>query len=481
MATTIPSAEDLALAEAILDGTVVVPPGLLEACAPLIEGEPLRGFMERVSPHLPPPRHLQPLIDILESCRLRRREVCVSMPPRHAKTTTLVHGLGWWASRFPSDTSAYFSYSDTQGRSKSRLARAIAERAGVPIDPGKNATNEWRTTAGGGLLAGGIGGALTGHGIQGIFGIDDPYKNREEADSPVIREKVWEWFTEVAYTRLEGASMVVTHTRWHEDDLIGRLAAQGWEVVNVPAIAEADDVLGRRPGEELWDRFPISRLRSILATIGDFSFAALYQGRPRPRGHQIFGEPTYYDPSSFRIDGKRIVIAIDPAASEKTSADYSVLLVLAVEPEPAKKPELRKAWVLHVHRAQKSVPEFAKDALEIQRRYGMAKIHVETVAGFKAVPQIMRELAPGIAVEDHDPDGDKFQRAQPVAAAWSGGRLLVPTSAPWLKDFLAEVRAFTGVGSRKDDQVDALSTAWNAYRPPAGPPPRQLSGTSRSA
>lgn len=464
--TATPTAEDLALAEAILEGRVDIPPELLSACAPLIEGEGFEPFIRRVSPHLPPPRHIRPIIDVLESCRFRRREVCISLPPRHVKTTTMVHGLGWWASRFPADTNAYFSYSDTQGRSKSRLARAIAERGGVAIDPGKDATNEWRTTAGGGLLAGGVGGALTGQGVQGLFILDDPFKNREEADSPIIREARWEWFTEVAYTRLEGASMIVTHTRWHEDDTIGRLAKQGWDVINIPAIAEVDDILGRKPGEALWERFPVERLRRIISTIGEFSFAALYQGRPRPRGHQLFGEPTYYDPLSFRIDGKQIVLAIDPAASEKTSADYSVLIVLAVEPEPPGKPELRKAWVLEIHRKQMAVPDFAKFALEVQRRYGMAKIHVETVAGFKAVPQVMTDLAPGIGVEDHNPLGDKFQRAQPVAQAWNEGRLLLPLTGAWLKEFLSECRAFTGVGSRKDDQVDALSTGWNAYTPP---------------
>ncbi len=465
-----PTSEAYALADAILAGEVELSPEYEEAISSLLFGEPFGEFMARVSPHLPPPRHTKPIADVLEACKLAPQRVCISMPPRHGKTVTLLHGLAWWLSRFPADTCAYYSYSDTQARSKSVIAHQIAKRAGVSIGGGKDATNEWRTPQGGGLLAGGRGSPLTGQGLQGLFVVDDPFKDREEADSALIRDKTWDWFTEVGFTRLEGASVIVTHTRWHEDDLIGRLAARGdWQIINLPAIAEHDDPIGRGVGEALWPTNPnltLQHLRSIRSLIGEHSFAALYQGAPRPRGHRVFGEPTYYDPLRFDITGKQIMLCVDPALTEKTTADYSVLAVIAIEPEPHGHPELRRAWLLEIHRHQMTAPDFARLCLQVQRRFGMATIHVETVAGFKAIPQIMRDLSPGISVEDHDPTGDKFQRAQPVAQAWNEGRFLLPTTASWLKDFLREVKSFTGVGSKKDDQVDALSTGWNAYTPP---------------
>src|SRR5690606_33510962 len=99
-------------------------------------------------------------------------------------------------------------------------ARRIARDAGVQLADDAQTVREWRTTAGGGLLATGVGGPLTGQGITGLGVVDDPVKNRQEAESALIRDRVWEWFTDVFYTRLEpGASAIVVATRWHQDDL----------------------------------------------------------------------------------------------------------------------------------------------------------------------------------------------------------------------------------------------------------------------
>ncbi len=468
---TSPTAEDYALAERILAGEVELDERQRCAVESLLFGEDLRSFMGRVSPHLEQQAHLQPVVDAIESCVRSPQRICISMPPRHGKTVTLQHGIAWWLSRFPRDLCGYYSFNVDAGHAQSSTIRDIARGAGLQVGAAdaRDGMGEWRIAGGGGLLAGGRGSALTGRGLQGLFIVDDPFKDVEEAYSQTIRDKTFDWFNTVGMTRLEGASAIVTHTRWHEDDLIGRLAQKGWRVINLPALAEPGDPLGRLPGEALWPSNPEQtreKLLALKAQIGEFYFAALFQGAPRPLGHNVFNDPAYYHPGEFRLAGKHIVLAVDPAASEKTAADYSALVVLAIEPEPHGHPELRRAWVLEVHRKQMSVPNFARLVLEVQKRYGGATVHVETVAGFKAVPQIMRDIAPGVSVEDHDPDGDKFQRAQLVASAWNGGRVLLPTAAPWLADFLTEVKRFTGVGSKKDDQVDALSTAWNAYTPP---------------
>ena len=174
-------------------------------------------FILRSRRTTPPPRHFEPIIREIEEARRGGdpKRVLISMPPRHGKTTLFQHAFAWWLSQAPADTCAYFSYNDTQGRSKSRVARQLARFAGVALAEDSTSTSEWRTPAGGGLIAGGAGGGLTGMGVSGMMVVDDPFKNREEADSKLIREKIWEWFNEVVMTRLEGASVFVVHTRWH--------------------------------------------------------------------------------------------------------------------------------------------------------------------------------------------------------------------------------------------------------------------------
>jgi predicted phage terminase large subunit-like protein len=419
--------------------------------------ESLRAFIARVAPHHPPPRHLEPLITLIERARWERIRACVSMPPRHAKTITILRAIAWWLMLTPADTCAYTSYSDRQAWSKSRIARGLAQQAGVRMGDSETMA-EWRTSKGGGMLATGAGGGLTGQGVSGLMVVDDPYKLREEAESPVIREKVWDWFTDVVDSRLEGASVLVVHTRWVQDDLIGRLAGDhGWEHVNLAALAEHGDPLGRSLGEALWpDRFPVEELQR-KKSLNAYSFASLYQGAPRPRGATVFKEPHYYPATSFDLTGCRIVLYADPAASAKTTADHSVVLALAVKGYGA---EMR-GWILDVYRRQVTIPQFVRDLMDFQARHGNGVANVESVGAFKAVAQMLREIDPNVMVKEVTPLGDKFQRAQPAASAWNDGRILVPNEAPWLKAFLAEMATFTGVNDPHDDQVDCLDGAWN--------------------
>lgn len=435
-------------------------------------GESLRQFIERIAPeHAPIPPHLGPLIDVLERARRERVKVCISMPPGHAKTITLLRALAWWLAATPSDTCAYLSYADRQAWSKSKIGRDIAEDAGVELNPYAWSGAEWRTTDGGGLLAAGVDGRLTGNRITGLCVFDDPFKSREDANSFAAREAAWSFYTTVVRTRLENASVVVVQTRWHQDDLIGRLAAKdGWEVINLPALAEENDILGRKLGEALWrEMYDEAELTDVRGEIGEYEFAALYQGRPRPRGAVVFGAEHYYDPRTLDITDCRLQLASDEAASDDTTADYSTIAVLAIRGRGIN----TIAYVLDFYREQMTIPQFTRDLRAWQLRYGNPKVAVESNGAFRVVPQLLREADPTLRIKEITALGDKFQRAQPVAAAWNGGRVLVPIpteAAPvkWLKDFLFEVTSFTGVNDAHDDQVDALAHAWNTgYLPGA--------------
>lgn len=420
----------------------------------------LDAFIRRISPHHPPPRHLGLIIDALERARFAPQRVCVSLPPGHAKTTLVAHAIAWWLTMYPADTCGYVSYNTTQAMSKSVIARGLALQAGVQLSEETNNKGEWRTKEGGGLLATGVGGGLTGQRIKGLLFVDDPFKGPLDAYSAGQREGVDEWFKSVAMTRLEDASVFVIHTRWHEDDLIGRLAKrQGWTVINLPAIAEQNDPIGRAPGEALWpEMFPVEKLEQLREEFGVYVFAAMYQGSPRPRGGTVFGEPHYYDPATTDFTGCAIVIAADPAASEKTSADWSAAVVLMTKGYGSE----MVGYVRHVYCEQVTIPTFVEALNSLQQTWGNAAIKVESVGGFKAIPQLLRGL--GLErIEEIIPEGDKFTRAQRAAAAWNGGRLLVPSDAPrWLGKFLDEVQKFTGVKDAHDDRVDALAHGWNS-------------------
>jgi phage terminase large subunit-like protein len=194
-------------------------------------------------------------------------------------------------------------------------------------------------------------------------------------------------------------------------------------------------------------------------------FAAMYQGRPRPRGSNVFGKPTYYDPKDFTITGKKIIIYADPAATKKTTADYSAIMAMAIE---GAEPHKMRGWILEVYREQVTVPTFMDDLRAFQARWGNTKAKVESFGVAVAIPDMLEKVDPGTVEGDNTRQGDKFTRAQPAAAAWNDdpGRIMVPLDAPWLKAYLREMGDFTGVNDATDDQVDVTSGCWNSYEPP---------------
>jgi hypothetical protein len=217
-----------------------------------------------------------------------------------------------------------------------------------------------------------------------------------------VNNAVKERFKAIAFTRLQGGSIVVLHTRWSEDDLIGWLHRDlKWEYINIPTMSEsADDILGRGMDEPAWpEKYPYKRctgpcahdghLEEIRETIGEHLWAAMYQGRPRPIGRSVFHEPGRFELSKFSWVGKRGCIVIDPAATAKTSSDFSVLAVCAMEGFGS----ASRMYVCDVIRTQVEIPELVQLAMNLQQRYKLM-VACEAVGGFKAVPQSLRAMNP---------------------------------------------------------------------------------------
>jgi predicted phage terminase large subunit-like protein len=164
----------------------------------------------QLDPRLVPPTHLQPFVDVLEKAPHGRLRVCCSVPPRHFKTVTASAAVSWWLRRDPTLRIMYVSYGARLAQDKSRLMRSFAREAGVELSEDVRAKHHWLTPQGGGVIASGIGGDITGHGCD-ILLVDDPVKNRSEAESATIRDRTWDWYTSTALTRLEpdGSAVII--------------------------------------------------------------------------------------------------------------------------------------------------------------------------------------------------------------------------------------------------------------------------------
>lgn len=432
-----------------------IPAGRIREIARLVRRleiaeQSLLDFIPSTTPGFVAPHHLVPLIDVLERAETEPVRALVSVPPRHGKTITIMNAVARYLLRNPSATVGYASYSAGIARSKSREARDLFMRSGGKVRADANSLGEWRTPQGGGLLSAGVGGSWTGYGCDLLI-IDDPIRNREDAESRTLREKTFDWLTSTALTRVEPrGSVIINMARWHGQDLIGRLASEqgeSFEVINIPALADN--------GQALWpERWSAEALQDKRAEIGEYDFASLYLGAPRVRGTNVFREPARY--TAPDINGRRILIGVDVAATVNTRSDYSVAVVMAVKGGGAK----LEADILEVYRAQVEIPALCAELEQLQKKWS-APLIVESVGVGKAVPQLLKQIGQRLRVHEITPKADKFLRAQSLAAAWNEGRVRVPADGAWVRDYLAELLNFTGVRDDHDDQVDATSHCFN--------------------
>jgi predicted phage terminase large subunit-like protein len=317
-----------------------------------------------------------------------------------------------------------------------------------------------------------------------VLVIDDPYANRSDAESPVVRERVQEFFTSVANTRIEpGGSLLVTHTRWHPKDLSGWILKEAEDrdqyiEVNLPAI-NAD-------GEALWpERWPLEELHKKRRGVGPHDWVSLYMGSPILKGGTIFEVPTRYEKP--HLEFAKILLACDPSSIETTHSDATGIVVLAmwrarmdgekVGPLVLHGDVLDVIWVRKQASDDPKVSGhtvIATKLLALQDRWNAA-IAIESSRDGKQVIKSLKEIEPRLRIVEIAPYASKWIRAQPVAGAWNEGRVRVPAEASWLGDFLDEVLHFTGVEGGQDDAVDALAHAYNygaslAGQPVARPP-----------
>ena len=423
----------------------------------LVPPQPVRSWLETVTPRWnwswPHLRYVQDHLDRVTTGDIKR--LMLFLPPRHGKSEmTTVRYPVYRLEKNPYLRVIVGAYNQTLANKFSRKARRLAEGR-LALSDERTAVEDWETTKGGGMRAVGVGGGVTGQGGDLVI-IDDPIKNREEADSEAYRERVWDWYTDDLYTRLEpGAALVLIMTRWHEDDLAGRILASddapNWTVVKLPAEAEEDDPLGRKPGEALcrdrYDEAALAGIKNILHR----SYYALYQQRPQPREGAMFHREWFQ--VAPKPVGARAVRWWDMAATED-GGDWTVGVKLS----------LGRDQLVYVEDVQRFRHAPGKRDRRIRQVVGMDGPSVPQwsgrepgAAGVTAAESFVRLLV-GYAAHHRPETGSKETRAEPFASYAENGMVRM-VRGDWNEAFLSELVSFPS--GKHDDQVDAAAQAFS--------------------
>jgi len=388
------------------------------------------------------------------------KRLVITMPPRHGKSELAsIRFPAWYLGRNPDKRIILASYADslalTFGRQIRNLVRGEEFRAVFPdvaLARDSTSADHWNIAGRrGGLIAAGVGSGITGHGADLLI-IDDPVKDASEADSPTVRENKWEWYTRTAYTRLQpGGSAVLIGTRWHVDDLIGRVLAQdteNWQVLHLPAI----DAEGRA----LWpERYPIEELRKIKDTIGLRAWESLYQGRPVLESGGIF-ERGWFGMVDVAPVGGRDVRFWDFAATEAK---------LRGDPDYTAGVKMRHAsgrwFVLDVVHVQANPADVDRIVVNTAAQDGKAcavRWEIEGGASGKRDSQRLAAMLVGYDAQGVRPQGDKVMRAKPFSAQVKAENVKL-VAGRWIANYLDELASFP-YGAH-DDMVDATSGAFH--------------------
>lgn len=418
------------------------------------------------------------------------KRLIVMMPPRHGKSElvsrrlpALLHGL------FPDDEIMVATYnSELAGDMTTDVQRIMDRKEYHDIFPRSRITPEGtlgkyaRNSSEHELLPGihsdgtvryykgkyraqGIGGSFSGRGGNWLL-CDDPTKNRDDADSKTHRENVWKFYSSTLRTRLEGeGSILLTMTRWHTDDLAGKLlklaksdpAADQWSVIRFPAIKDDHEnpFDQRELGEALWrGKFNEKWLEGARAA-GSRDWSALYQQRPTSEEGNIFKANWFKQYTVLPTKFDQVIQSWDFSVKDKNSSDYTVGLVIG-------RIGIHK-YLIHMERGRWPFPMACQKLLDVSRRYPTAyRKALEAKANGPAVKQTLDKFVPGIV--EIEPRGDKVARANSVSPECESGHVWLPSPqiAPWINDFITELCEFPH--SRYDDITDAFTQGLDILR-----------------
>lgn len=314
----------------------------------------------------------------------------------------------------------------------------------------------------------GVGGGITGQGCE-ILIIDDPVKDRAEANSTTVRNSVWDWYTSTAYTRLSpGGGVIVMCTRWHLDDLIGRLIANmeagsgdKFTVINYPAIAEKDEA-HRKKGEALHpERYDLTQLLKIQKTIGSKDWSALYQQHPVPDGGAIFKSEwfRFWTESSLPPSFDSVLLSWDMTFKDSKNSDYVVGQVWG-----------KKQGSFYLLDQVRGQWDFVKTremfkVLASKHPKALRKLVEDKANGSAIISELKKSISGIVPVT---PKESKESRANAVTPFFEAGNVFFPDKSifPWVDALLSEFLSFPS--GAHDDQIDSCTQALNYFREHSG-------------
>jgi len=435
-----------------------------------------------------PAEHHSLLNSILE--KVERKEIdpetgytynrlLVMMPPGSAKSTYVsVTFPTWYMGKNPNKNIISTSYGASLARKFGRKCRSITSSGQYNqlfdsrLRSDNRAIDDWALTNGSTYMCGGILSGITGNRADGLV-IDDPIKGREDADSPKIREKTWDAYLNDLRTRLKpGAFITIVQTRWHEDDLSGRILPDNWNgesgwvmskdgepwyVVCLPAQCEReDDPLGREIGEWLWTEwFSEEHWVREKRVQGVRNWGSLYQQQPKPAEGSIFKRAWVQRYQTPPAEFLRVTFSLDTAYKPEQINDPSVLTIWGQTE--------RAHYLLSVWRDRVEYPELKRILANLYMNWRPDTVLIEDKSSGQS---LIQECRTGVRLEGYpkpifmpvvaiEPKGNKLERAVRSSSTVEAQQVYLPQIAPWLMDFESEFFGFPL--STHDDQVDSVS------------------------
>ena len=425
-------------------------------------------------------KHLDLLNEWIVSLETGKRDnIMISMPPRHGKSELLSFWYPvWLITHNPLLQIMFITYGGEfaaqWGARVRNFIQEFGDEFGVEIRTDTASRTRWELTSGGGMYAVGTGGQITGRGADRLI-VDDPVKGDEAARSQLQRDQMLQWWQQTAYTRLEpGGKIAMVGTRWHQEDLLGKLeqlseakVGAQWDIMKLPALSTSDtDPLGRKEGEALWpERWPREKLLQIKdgqisdplnPTGSPYAWSALYQQSPTPEEGASIKRVWWKYYQSPPADLDDIILSWDLAFKDLAASDFVVGQCWG-----------RKGaqfYLLDMTRGRMNFPETLEAFRNMADKWPQARRKlVEDSANAPALIATLHREIPGIV--PIKPKGSKDARLSAVAPAIESGNVYIPEfkTAKWVVDLVEECATFPNAAH--DDTVDALSQALNYFMP----------------
>ena len=410
----------------------------------------------------------------------RQMRSALSVPPQTGKTTHItLMGSAWAMGRTPTLKIMIGTYNENRAKLNGGAIRTLMESQRyrevfpeVELAKGGKSKSYLETTHGGYVLMAGRGTGVTGNPCD-IFCIDDPIKDKAEANSSAALDEAWDWFSTTALQRAHNLTRyVIVHTRWAMNDLIGQICdedhpdfdaerATPWLYLNVKAFDNEPHIaklLGVEPPECIWpEKFSKELLTGIQKLMGPEDFSALYMGKPVPDDGGFFRKEminAYVPEEMPPLSEMRIYAASDHAVTTKEYSDYTVLVIAGVD-------KYGQVWIIDLVRRKMQTEQTVGEMLRLMKKYKpvtwwVARDHISQAFGPFLRQRMRDEKVYGTYLSESPEIGDKMQKSQSIRGMMALGLVRFPQKAIWYAELVKELLQFRGEGDAYDDQVDAL-------------------------